>query len=115
MASCVATLRQLVEAVAVRVPVAPAFGRYCHAVSSAILYWPLVATSHSSVMPLGGSRLATTLQAPPKSSRVPGTVVVTEGAVTSVDPVEPLLWAPAALTGVCRLACLIAAIPPAMS
>src|SRR5215208_820666 len=106
MASCVATLRQLVEAVAVRVPVVPAFGRYCHAVSSAILYWPLVATSHSSVMPLGGSRLATTLQAPPKSSRVPG---------TGVDPVEPLLWAPAALTGVCRLASLIAAIPPAMS
>ena len=56
-----------------------------------------------------------TLHAPPKMSRVFAKVVVTEGAVTDVEEVEPFCCAAEALIGAAVATPMIEAMPPDMS
>ena len=79
-------LEQLLpDAVALRIPVAPAAGNGCVASSVATLKDPLEAMSQRSVIPTGGVYVIATLHAPPKRSSVFGKVVVIDGAVTRFE------------------------------
>lgn len=115
MAIWVATLRQVVEADATRVPVGPVAAIACAADSVETLYVPLVAASQRSDIAGGGVKLTAPAHAPPKRSSVSETVVVRDGAVTDFDAVEPLLCPFEALMGAVAFAFATAIIPPDMS
>jgi hypothetical protein len=108
------TLRQFVDTVATRMPVAPVETSCCEAASEPTCDPPPEATSHCSVMGAGGAKLAPVLHAPLKSRSVFETVGETEGAVTD-DCGPPLLWLSDALIGDPGLAPATSAMPPAMS
>ena len=106
------TLRQGLEAAAVRIPVAPGFGKPAVAVSVATLApEPPVPRSHCSAIPVGGVKVEPLLQAPPKTSNALGNVVVIEGEPTDVER-DPLLWLPEALIGLAELAPETSSMPP---
>jgi hypothetical protein len=80
------TLRHAADAVAIPIPVAPGSGNSTVAAVVATLpLEPLVARSHRSVIPAGGVKLDSLLQAPPKTRRVLCAVVVIDGPLTELD------------------------------